>query len=318
MSRRARQIGEAYEAALEREELGQVESVEEPAGTEVGWAARLKRVGVPLGGTEVGFRPIEIDAERIRFDLTWDRMGWGEDFEAFRASIEHEGQLQPIVVVRDPANPGSYLGAFGRRRHEALRQLQKPVKAIVVEADDDLRLIYQGIENGARRDRSFIEQALFAATLLAGGRTVETVTKALMVDDTVVSRMRSVVERVGVELIEAIGAAPRHGRPRWEELARRLAEDKAARARAEKAAAGEEAEVMGSDERFDRVMLAITARQPAAKPVELVGAGGKQVASMKRVGGGIKITTKNDALLEHFEEALREAARRFAEGQASS
>src|SRR5690606_15982500 len=92
------------------------------------------------------------------------------------------------------------------------------VKAVVKPLADIEHVIAQGQENTARADLTFIEKALFARKLLVSGMSKDTAKTALSIDDTLLSRMLSVVETVPDEVLIALGAAKGIGRDRWEEL----------------------------------------------------------------------------------------------------
>lgn len=131
------------------------------------------------------------------------------------------------ILVR-PGDGGRYQLIYGRRRLAACEALGLPVRAIVADLDDDQALKDQLLENQARRDLSFIERALVAAQLLDSDqlgpdlRSGRGVAEVLGLTEAAVSQLLGVVRAVGPELIAAIGAAPGIGRPRWEDLKKRL------------------------------------------------------------------------------------------------
>ena len=137
-------------------------------------------------------------------------------------SISKNGQRVPVLVR--PLEGDRYNLIYGRRRLEACRELGIKVRAIVTEVEGDQALRDQLLENQERRDLSFIERALVATALLDGDhlegaeRTNRGVAEVLNLHEAGVSQLLSVVRTVGEELIQAIGAAPGIGRPRWEEL----------------------------------------------------------------------------------------------------
>jgi ParB family transcriptional regulator, chromosome partitioning protein len=151
-----------------------------------------------------------------------------EEFALFRQGMKDEGQLQPILVRPHPDVDGRYMIVFGHRRTRAARELGVPVRAVVKNLEAIAHIIAQGQENSRRANLSFIEKALFAKKLLSMGQSKETIKSALSVDDTLLSRMLSVVESVPPTVIEAIGAAKSVGRDRWEELKKLLAHPKRA------------------------------------------------------------------------------------------
>ena len=138
------------------------------------------------------------------------------------ASIRDYGQQVPVLVRPHPTDPARYQIVYGRRRVLALRDLGQPVKALLRDLDDSALVMAQGQENNARRGLSFIEKANFAAQMRDAGYERRAMCDALAIDKTVVSRMLQIVDRVGPDLITAIGAAPAVGRDRWSALANLL------------------------------------------------------------------------------------------------
>ncbi|MEL6915923.1 MAG: plasmid partitioning protein RepB [Pseudomonadota bacterium] len=159
--------------------------------------------------------PFLIDAGGLRDRLETDD---AED-DALKASISEYGQQVPILVRPHPEEDGRYQIVYGRRRVLALRELDLPVKALVRDLDDGALVMAQGQENTARRGLSFIEKANFAAQMRDASYARKAICDAVAVDKTVMSRMMSIVDRIGLDAIAAIGAAPGIGRDRWAELA---------------------------------------------------------------------------------------------------
>lgn len=163
---------------------------------------------------------IEIDPQLIDAGGALDRMETDpEEDAALRASIAEYGQQVPVLVRPHPTAEGRYQIVYGRRRVSALRDLGRPVKALLRQLDDQDLLLAQGQENTARRDLSFIEKANFARQMVAAGYERKIIGDTLSMDKTLISRLLSVVDRVPAELILAIGAAPSVGRDRWLALA---------------------------------------------------------------------------------------------------
>jgi ParB family chromosome partitioning protein len=149
-----------------------------------------------------------------------------EEFALLREGIEREGQLQPILVRPHPEVAGRFMIVFGHRRARVASELGIPVRAVVKNLEEIAHIVAQGQENSRRANLSFIEKALFATKLLGMGQSKETIKSALSVDDTLLSRMLSVVESVPPAVINSIGAAKSVGRDRWEELKKLLAHPK--------------------------------------------------------------------------------------------
>lgn len=162
--------------------------------------------------------PFMIDAGGLTDRLETD----DADDAALLASIREYGQQVPVLVRPHPSDPERYQIVYGRRRVLALRDIGQPVKALLRDLDDSALVMAQGQENNARRGLSFIEKANFAAQMRDAGYERKAMCDALAIDKTVVSRMLQIVDRLGPDLITAIGAAPAVGRDRWGALAGKL------------------------------------------------------------------------------------------------
>lgn len=170
---------------------------------------------------------VSLDPSLIDDSFVSDRVEDDEgDFAQLRVGIEKDGQLQPILVRPHPSANGRFMIVFGHRRTRAARELGRPVRAVVREVAEIAHIIAQGQENSRRADLSFIEKALFARKLQSMGQTKDTIRSALSVDDTLLSRMLSILEIVPPAVIEALGAARSVGRDRWEELKKLLTQPK--------------------------------------------------------------------------------------------
>ena len=145
------------------------------------------------------------------------------EFERFRVSMEEDGQKVPVQVRRHPSLEGRYQLVYGHRRLRAARELNRPLKAFVVEASDHDLLLAQGLENSARQDLSWIEKASFADRMERAGIKARDIRTALQVDDAELARFRSVLSSLGDEIPALIGRAPKIGRPRWTALAAQVA-----------------------------------------------------------------------------------------------
>ncbi|MQB07175.1 plasmid partitioning protein RepB [Agrobacterium tumefaciens] len=216
---------------------------------------------------------VELDARDIEPSFVRDRLDGFEsqDFDELMASISEHGQLLPVLVRPKPAEPGRYQIAFGHRRVEATRRLGIPVKAIVRKLSDNDLIVAQGKENLERRDLSFIERGLFAARLEDRGVGRDVILAALSTHKGNLSTMISLVRRLPEELVIAVGAAPKIGRPRWESLASNLERD----AHGWKSIVNRQGFAgLSSDERFEAVLSATTATIIKDKPKELKGKNG--------------------------------------------
>ncbi|GHA59034.1 plasmid partitioning protein RepB [Amylibacter ulvae] len=250
--------------------------------------------------------PFLIDAGGVQ-----DRLDYVEDeHHALMESIRDYGQQVPVLVRPHPDDPDRYQIVYGRRRVLALRDLGLNVKAMIRDLDDDALIMAQGQENTARKDLSFIEKANFARQMQDGGYARKTMCDALHIDKTVISRMLSIVERLPVEVIERIGAAPNVGRDRWLALANAF--------EAREYDANEAISVINfsgaetSDKRFDALFQMLTrdqgAKQPRKQPstrTPLKTTEGLQIGEASW-GNGKMTMTMNNELTDGFDEWLVE------------
>ncbi|MEH7829951.1 plasmid partitioning protein RepB [Gemmobacter denitrificans] len=164
--------------------------------------------------------PMLIDAGGMQDRLESDA---AED-AALRDSIAEYGQQVPVLVRPHPEQDGRFQIVYGRRRVLALRDLGRPVRALVRQLDDRDLVIAQGQENTARRDLSFIEKASFARQMQEAGYDRKIIGDTLSMDKTLISRLISVADRIAPDIVQAIGAAPSVGRDRWLALADAITE----------------------------------------------------------------------------------------------
>lgn len=217
------------------------------------------------GEAIVSLDPNKIDPSFLRDRLEDDDL----DFESFKEGVRAQGQLQPILVRRHPSEPDRHMIVFGHRRTRACRELGIPVQAVVKELEEIAHVVAQGQENSRRSNLTFIERALLARKLLEMGQSKETIVEALTVDETLLSRMLSIVETIPSRLVEAIGSARGVGRDRWETLKKLLANPRKAEA-AMKRAESDDFRSLDSAARFDQLLAAATkgpGRPGVAKPI---------------------------------------------------
>jgi ParB family transcriptional regulator, chromosome partitioning protein len=167
---------------------------------------------------------VSLDTSILDASFLGDRIDVNEEafFELLEA-IKTHGQSSPILVRPNPEKEGRFMIVFGHRRARAARELGIPVRAVIKPLEDIAHIIAQGQENTARANLSFIEKALFAKKLSEMGQAKDTIRSALTIDDTLLSRMLSIVEVIPDFVVEALGAARGVGRDRWEELKKLLA-----------------------------------------------------------------------------------------------
>lgn len=242
--------------------------------------ARLLRQALSEGERVVAIQPDKIDTsfveDRLRLDDQDD-----EDLAALIDSMRESGQQVPVLLRNHPEKTGRYQTAYGHRRIRAASRLGIEVKAIVRSLSDDELVLAQGKENAERRNLSFIERAVFAKNLLAGGFDRKVIGDALSVQKSELSRLLQVVEAVPDAIIRAIGAAPKAGRDRWMKLAELLA-SKTAQAAAMSEVSGAAFRSSASDERFQLVFnhLSKSARHQPAEPLSLKDSKGKVFAQV--------------------------------------
>lgn len=163
--------------------------------------------------------PQELDPNQIADSQIEDRIDTLEGLDSLIDSIKSSGQKLPILVRHRKASSGPiYEVVYGRRRLAASRALGIKVKAFVREMDQTEALMSQALENSARLDRSFIEQALFAQRLSDAGLSAEQITEGLAINPTLYKRLLGVAKAIPTPLILAIGAAHEAGRRPWLEL----------------------------------------------------------------------------------------------------
>ena len=211
--------------------------------------AQSLRAQVEAGAVVVELQPALIDASFAKDRLALENE---EELRELVQSIADSGQQVPVLVRPHPEQPGRYQMAYGHRRLLAVRKLGLPLKAVVRPLTDDELVVAQGKENIERRNLTFIERALFAANLEQRGFDRPTLLAALAVQTAEMTRYLQVARAIPREVVQAIGPAPRTGRPRWLEMQRLFAHPQAAAA-AQRVIAGSGFATLGSDSRFLRI-----------------------------------------------------------------
>ena len=272
--------------------------------------ARALRAQLNSGAHVIDIDPNSIDPSFVRDRLEAHE---GEDFEVFKASIDQDGQQVPVLVRPSVEEEGRYQAAYGHRRIAALKALGRPVRAIVRNLTDEQLVVAQGKENTDRRDLSFIERALFAARLEDRGFSRLAIAASLSLQKGNLSTMVSIARHIPEEVIVAIGAAQKVGRPRWEQLAELL---KHAGQKWRDAIEEPSFTSLPSDQRFERIFKAVSRR--AEKLAQVVSsAEGRPVASARRTKVLTHLTINNrhvpefaDYLLEQIPEIYAAFQRR--------
>ncbi|MCO6180738.1 plasmid partitioning protein RepB [Ciceribacter sp. RN22] len=237
------------------------------------------------------------------------------DFEAFKRSIETEGQKVPVQVRKHPTSPGRYQIVYGHRRWLAAKQLGVPVRALEVEISDLDLVLAQGIENASRQDLTWIERALFASRMDDAGIKPRHIYAALSIEDAELARMRSVYRTLPADIIEAIGRAPKIGRPRWLDLAKAVAADPNSLASIRTALNRGDQGAETSDQRFQRILNAI---KPSAKaevqPTSISDGSGTRLGALVSSPREVRISAEGPLgtdFLKFIEAELPVLAERF-------
>ncbi|MBO9134487.1 plasmid partitioning protein RepB (plasmid) [Rhizobium sp. B230/85] len=246
-----------------------------------------------------GALPVEIDPSLIDPSPFADRFADHDPsaVEALKTSFLENGQEIPVLVRNHPIEIGRYQVAYGHRRVRAASELGINVKAYVRELGDDRLVLAQGIENSAREDLTFIERSMFALKLEDGGFDRTLIQTALSVDRQEASKLINVGRAVPTWLSEAIGRAPKIGRPRWQELADVL-KSEGAETKARKAMKEDSFGHKTSDDRFIAVLRAVKAidKPISVRPHALIAktADGSEIATLDVTGRVCKIQIDRD------------------------
>ncbi len=250
-----------------------------------------------------GEQVVELDPALIEPSPFADRLSEGAandpDFAALKASMAEHGQQVPVLVRPHPdagkAARGVYQIAYGHRRVQAARALGRPVRAVVRALDDAALVLAQGKENAERRALSFIERAFFARTLIGHGFERATVQAALAVHKSEMTRLLQVAESVPRHVVQAIGPAPKAGRPRWMALGELLARDRSGHATDE--ISSRPFREADSDTRFQRLYARLKASaqgrgemMAAGKARRIAGASGLEIGALTRAGRVARLT----------------------------
>ena len=242
-------------------------------------AAEEVRAMIGAGATVV-----ELPTAAIESSFVADRIAVADaELQSLIASMREHGQQVPILVRPHPTRQGAYQVAYGHRRLRAAAALGRPVRAVIRDLSDAELVVAQGQENSARLDLSYIEKALFAITIENRGFDRNVLMAALNLEKTQLSRLLSIGRSIPIEVIEAIGAAPKIGRPRWAALAEGLG-GRDWRPVLERLAAEPRFKEADSDARFAQFDAALRRRQPEADTQRWSSPGGKASASIKRAG----------------------------------
>lgn len=254
-----------------------------------------------------GEKVVEIDTAHLERSPYHDRLTDGarddEDFAALVHSMKEHGQQVPVLVRPHPdpdkAARGIYQIAYGHRRVLAARELGIPVRAIVRQLSDADLVVAQGKENAERRALSFIERAVFAKALIDHGFDRATAQAALSVHKSEMTRLLQVAEMVPLEVVRAVGPAPKAGRPRWMALGELLQKDSLELAG--KTIRSPDFLSADSDTRFQRLFNTLEAaarsRSRAGQDGQTISSvdGKATIAELTRSGKAVRLTIPESA-----------------------
>lgn len=239
----------------------------------------------------------------------------GANFEAFKRSIETEGQKVPVQVRKHPSSPDRFQIVYGHRRWLAARQLGRPVLALEVEISDLDLVLAQGIENANRQDLTWIERALFASRMDQAGIKPRYIYAALAIEDAELARMRNVYRVVPADIIEAIGRAPKIGRPRWLELAKTVSDVPTAIETLRAALVEKLDATETSDQRFQRLLNTVKAVPSRRVAPAISDKRGRRLATLVASPKEVRIAAEGSLgteFLKFLQAELPSLAERFA------
>ncbi len=252
---------------------------------------------------------LDIPTDKLVPSFVMDRLDAQTADPELVESIRERGQQVPILVRPHPEMPDRYQIAYGHRRFRALAQLGRPARAVVKELSDEDLVVAQGQENSSRTDLSYIERARFALALTDRGFERTVVMAALSMEKTQLSRLLSIGRAVPTDVADAIGPAPKAGRPRWEALAEKFKEG--LRDAVEPLLADPKFLMADSDGRFNRVLAAMTAGSAKSRPTQLTNDAGEKIAVITRGEGRLALVIDASEFGEYVAEQLPELYRAF-------
>ncbi len=230
-----------------------------------------------------------------------------DSLDALKVSISEGGQQVPILVRRSGPS-GRFQVIYGRRRLQACRALGIKVRANVQDLDDAAALLAKGLENAARRNLSFYEKARFAAVIRKAGHSTAVLRKVLNLSAPGLSHLTKVTDAVPQPVGDAIGAAPKSGRPKWTALADAFLAKKITETAAV-AYLGTLSNDVTSDDRLDLLLKEITRRGTRADPpstktpvdgVTIKSGSGSVAVTVKRSGSSAAFADWLDGRLEEM------------------
>ena len=252
---------------------------------------------------------LDIPTDKLIPSFVMDRLGSQTADPELVESIRERGQQVPILVRPHPEAPDHYQIAYGHRRFRALVELGRPARAVVKDLSDEDLVVAQGQENSARTDLSYIERARFAMALTDRGFERSVVMAALSMEKTQLSRLLSIGRSIPPDIADAIGPAPKAGRPRWDALAEKFKE--ASREAVDPLLSDAKFLACDTDSRFNRVLAAMSAKPAKAKPTQLTSEDGEKIAVVQRGEGRLSLVIGASEFGEYVAEQLPELYRAF-------
>lgn len=249
---------------------------------------------------------LKLDANKIDPSPFQDRLPDDDvdAFNQFKQSLSDEGQQVPITVRMHPQQADRHQIVYGHRRWRALKELDQPVRAILVDYSDRDLVVAQGIENANRQDLSWIERALFADKMHRAGLKPKDIKAALSVDDAQLSKFRYVIKQVGTPLIQLIGRAPGIGRPRWIELADCLKDGADENQLLETLSSDKVQKNLSPDDRFGLIIKLAKPEKPTKARAPSVSLG--EVGTMQKGKNELRIKLKKQHQIEFADFLERE------------
>ena len=180
-------------------------------------------------------------------------------------SMRERGQIVPGLVRPLKDDPQRYQIVYGRRRLAAAQKLGLKFKAIIRPLDDAEAIVFQGEENSARNDLTFIEKCNFAFAQEKAGYDRATICASLSTGKSHISEMIRIAATLPQSLLQAIGPAPEIGRRRWLELVEKWTAFPQAHSVAEELLASVGVD-MSSEERFALALSAMFEKVKAPEP----------------------------------------------------
>ncbi|TIR15691.1 MAG: plasmid partitioning protein RepB [Mesorhizobium sp.] len=217
-----------------------------------------------------GEQIVELDPDLVRPSSIHDRYDDAYEADAvaeIAASMRERGQIVPGLVRPVRGEEGAYQIVYGRRRLAAAKQLGIKFKTAVRDLKDEEAVIFQGEENTAREDLSFIEKCVFALAQQEAGFRRDTICASLSTGKSHISEMIAIAAEIPSDLLRSIGKAPGVGRPRWAALVSKLSTQ--GEGGWKKVVSSPDFRLLPSADRFEAIFKALSTKAAArsiAKP----------------------------------------------------